>query len=409
MLWMLPTQIIGFWLRGLMTFAVIGLAIYCGYQWYDQSWVYDRGLDRYVFEPRWGANATTWFFVGAVVLTIWALLGGFVLRLVMRMASGKSGRIDPALTDDATGSTTQFLDRPDGSRLYVEMHGPADAQPIVFIHGWGANRTEWGYAKRHLGHKYRLILWDLPGLGRSTAPANRDYRLENLADDLRAVMSLAGDRRVVLVGHSIGGMICLTYAKTLGQEMAQRVAGLALVHTTYTNPVRTSRHAALFTALEKPLLVPLMHLAIWLAPLVWLMNQLSYLNGSAHKSSFQTGYFSLKAWDRVEWATRLMTQAWPAVTARGMLGMIRYDATHVLSSISVPTLVIPADHDPLCTPEASQYMASRIPGADLAALPAAKHMGHTEHDAEFARLLDGFAAVCGSRTDDLHTLVTPHV
>ena len=49
--------------------------------------------------------------------------------------------------------------------LHVELYGNADAPPVVFTHGWGGDATEWYYVKKDLARKFRLILWDLPGLG----------------------------------------------------------------------------------------------------------------------------------------------------------------------------------------------------------------------------------------------------
>ncbi len=47
---------------------------------------------------------------------------------------------------------------------------------------------EWNYLKRDLSDRFRLIVWDEPGLGKSTPPTNRDYSLKNLARDLEAVL-----------------------------------------------------------------------------------------------------------------------------------------------------------------------------------------------------------------------------
>jgi pimeloyl-ACP methyl ester carboxylesterase len=58
----------------------------------------------------------------------------------------------------------------------------------------GANSTEWDYLKKELADDFRLIVWDLPGLGLSKRPTNRDYSMENLSRDLEAVLGLAGDR-----------------------------------------------------------------------------------------------------------------------------------------------------------------------------------------------------------------------
>ena len=80
-------------------------------------------------------------------------------------------------------------------------------------------------------------------------------------------------------------MIILTFCKIFPESLSKRVAGLVLAHTSYTNPVRTTKRAGLYTAIEVPVLIPLLHLTIAIWPLVWVMNWLSYLNGSAHRST----------------------------------------------------------------------------------------------------------------------------
>ena len=104
------------------------------------------------------------------------------------------------------------------------------------------------------------------------------------------MLGLAGGRPAVLVGHSIGGMILLTFCKAFPEALGTRVAGLVLAHTSYTNPVRTTHMAALYSAIEKPVLIPLLYLTIALWPLAWLMNWMSYFNGSAHKSTHSTSF-----------------------------------------------------------------------------------------------------------------------
>ena len=108
-------------------------------------------------------------------------------------------------------------------------------------HGWGCNSTEWFYPKKSLAGRFRLIVWDEPGLGLSKKPDNNDYRLEKLAGDLEALFAFAGDRPACLVGHSIGGMITLTFCKVFPKALGRRVAGLVLAHTSHTNPVRTTK------------------------------------------------------------------------------------------------------------------------------------------------------------------------
>jgi pimeloyl-ACP methyl ester carboxylesterase len=68
-------------------------------------------------------------------------------------------------------------------------------------------------------------------------------------------LGLAGDRPAILLGHSIGGTVTLTFCRLFPQALRARVRAIALVQTTYTNPVRTTKLAGLFTALERPVIV----------------------------------------------------------------------------------------------------------------------------------------------------------
>jgi pimeloyl-ACP methyl ester carboxylesterase len=393
---MIPTSILRVWFFGLFSFILIGVGIYCGHEWYRRSWGWDFEHQRSYFDPRWGFNYPTLFFAVAVGLLLWALFGGLIIRSFFSLLTKAKGSVGVnAPSGQSAGEGIVFrLSRPDGSELHVECYGRKGAPVIVLTHGWGADRTEWDYLRRDLAARFRLVVWDLPGLGRSSQPTNRDYRLENLASDLQAVLGLARDQPAILLGHSIGGMITLTFCGLFPKELGTRVGGIALIQTTYTNPVRTTNFAGLLTALERPLIVPLLHLTIWLAPLVWLMNQLSYLNGSSHLSSKGSGFAGSESWEQIEHVTRLGVKAWPAVLARGMLGMLRYDATATLKTMMVPTLVIAGDRDPVCKPEASRRMRHDIARSNLAVLKPAKHMGLIEHHQHFAKHVSQFSLRC---------------
>lgn len=386
---LIPTLILGMWLWGLLALGLLGGGLYLIWQWYERSWVYRPTLEQYLFAPQWGFNTETTLLVAGLLLLLWACCGGLLVRwFLSRTGAAHVADEPPQHTRDGT---VHRLRRPDGSELQVEAYGPADGIPLILTHGWGMNSTEWYYVKRHLTDQFRVLVWDLPGLGLSTRPTNNDYRLEKLAQDLAAVLDLAGDRPAFLLGHSIGGMITLTFCRLFPEALGTRVAGLILVHTTYTNPVRTTQGATLYTALERPLLVPLLHLTIWLSPLVWLMNWLSYLNGTAHLSTKHSGFAGTENWAQIAFATSFQPHASPAVLAYGMLGMLRYDATATLSTINVPTLVVPGDLDPVCLPEASNRMHRDVTAAQLTPLTPAKHMGLLEHHARFIELVRTFA------------------
>ena len=122
----------------------------------------------------------------AVALLLWVLTGGVIVRgiLSLLMKSKSSGSRATLPKHSRDGATVSRLGRPDGSELRVESYGREDAPPIILTHGWGANSTEWDYLKKELADDFRLIVWDLPGLGLSKRPTNRDYSMENLSRDL---------------------------------------------------------------------------------------------------------------------------------------------------------------------------------------------------------------------------------
>ena len=462
---LMPFNILGLWLRGLFSIAILAGGIYLLTRWYDDAHVVESatapaavGAPRegprsgdvrrpgaaepasptrrvFRFDPGW--NRPTYELAAALALLAWATAGRWIwqgLSLVtMRSGQGsavpakavsvrmgeprresKQARRAKARRGKATGlkppgpeadedpredrtGAVHVIRRPDGSELRVECHGPVDGPPIVFTHGWGANSTEWFYQKRHLADRFRLIVWDEPGLGLSKQPDNGDYRMENLAADLNAVLDFAGDRPAVLLGHSIGGMITLTFCKEFPEALGTRVAGLVLAHTSYTNPVRTADMAGLFTAIEKPVLIPLMHLTIALWPLAWLMAWMNYINGSTHRSSHKSGFSGHETRGQLNFVSRLTPRGRPDVLARGMLGMIRYDATHVLPGIGIPTLVVVGDLDGTTKPEAGRYIAEHVPRATLETLSPAKHMGLLEHHERFDRLVADFVAKCQAK------------
>ncbi len=390
----MPQLILTLWLHLLLAVGLIGGGITLVGRWYRSAWAYDRTVDLWRFDPDLGWNGPTALLALGVALLVWSIAGGLIVRAVLGLASRlRSGgaNAEPA-PGPAPAGQVQRLSRPDGAELHVEVVGPEDAPPIVLTHGWGLNSDEWTYLCRELGDRFRLIRWDLPGLGRSKRPDNGDFRLETLAGHLEAVLGVAGGRPAVLLGHSIGGMIGLTFCRRFATELHGRVAGLVFAETTYINPVRTARYAGLFTAIERPVLVPLLHLTIWLSPLVWLSNILSYFNGSAHSQAKRTGFAGTQSPGQVDFVARFNLQAPPAVLARGMFAMLEFDETATLPTIDAPTVVVVGDRDPVCRPDAGERIAREVPGARLVRLTPARHMGVIEHHAEFARAVAGFAA-----------------
>jgi pimeloyl-ACP methyl ester carboxylesterase len=98
----------------------------------------------------------------------------------------------------------------DGARVHYESYGKG-ADAIVFIHGWTCDLTFWrGQAPVY--EKHRSLLVDLPGHGQSDKP-DVPYTQERFARGVEAVMRAAGVERAVIVGHSMGGPVALTFLR----------------------------------------------------------------------------------------------------------------------------------------------------------------------------------------------------
>ena len=119
--------------------------------------------------------------------------------------------------------------------------------------------------------------------------------------------------------------------------------------------------AGLYTALEKPVLIPLFYLTIALWPLAWPMNWMSYLNGSAHRSTHKTSFSGNETRGQLDFVAGFMPLGHPDVLARGMLGMIAYDATTILDQIEVPTLVVVGDRDTTTKPGSRRIYRAEYP------------------------------------------------
>jgi hypothetical protein len=110
-------------------------------------------------------------------------------RLVFRFILGKKGEDEP---NRSRSSETLYLERPEGHSLFLEFYGPQEAPPIILIHGWSSNSTQWYYLKKHLSASYRLILLDLPGLGRSGKPRIKTIHWSSLLATWRQSLRCAG-------------------------------------------------------------------------------------------------------------------------------------------------------------------------------------------------------------------------
>ncbi len=116
-----------------------------------------------------------------------------------------------------------FVVADDGTRINVEVDGPADAPPIVVLHGVILSSASWAWLVPLLADRYRVLRVDLRGHGAS-GRAPGAYDLAGFVSDARAVIEQAADGRAFVVGHSLGGVT----AAALAQQSPSLVSGLVL-------------------------------------------------------------------------------------------------------------------------------------------------------------------------------------
>ena len=285
------------------------------------------------------------------------------------------------------------LTLPDGVRLHVEAHGPADAPvTVVLLHGWCQDRRTWQHqvaAMRVLGaRRPRVITYDTRGHGRSGATRLAGATLAQLGDDLAEVLRrYAPTGPIVLGGHSLGGMTIMEYAAAHPTTFADRVAGLLFVSTTAEGHTHTqyglpSRLAALMRAGETVGAGLLARSGPWcphrallpaLRPAVrWLLFGDECDN------------------EALELAMRAFGRA-PLRSVGGFRASIgTQQRLETLASLAdVPAAVLVGSRDRLTPPACARSIAGALPFADLSVLPGAGHMLPLERPHEVSAALTG--------------------
>ena len=101
---------------------------------------------------------------------------------------------------------------PDGETLaYIDTGNPSGA-PVVLIHGYTDSARDWVPLMPYLSKRFRLVLVDIRGHGRSSKPECCYTRLD-FAYDIKLLLDSLGIQRADIVGHSLGSIIAQTFAE----------------------------------------------------------------------------------------------------------------------------------------------------------------------------------------------------
>lgn len=286
---------------------------------------------------------------------------------------------------DTTASKTIVLR--DGVRIAVSDTAPANPRvTVVFLHGFCLDRNAWRNQSSRLDRRYgddiRVIGFDYRGHGQSSAAPMSTYTINHCAHDLAEILdALHVTGPLVLVGHSMGGMIALTY---LGLSAAKRPvdpSALILVATAAGNLA----HRGIGCLLNSPMTTGLFE-AVAHTPeraLRMLAAPLAAPVGAALAHLRPHGP-QRQALARVAASALANT---PISTAVGFLPSLRtFDAYPVLATVAAHTTVINGALDVLTPPEHARELAAAIPNCRHITLPGLGHMlpqeaPHVVHDA----------------------------
>jgi pimeloyl-ACP methyl ester carboxylesterase len=113
------------------------------------------------------------------------------------------------------------------SDLYYEVFGTGD--PILFLHGFGANIASWSYIVSLLSKQYKLILVDLRGFGASPKPIDNKYSIKDHAFSIYEFVQKHDLKNLTIAGHSLGGGVALITALRLINDGQNRLSSLILI------------------------------------------------------------------------------------------------------------------------------------------------------------------------------------
>ena len=255
-----------------------------------------------------------------------------------------------------------------GARIAYTLAGPEDGVPLIMSHSLSANHRMWDPQLPALTDKYRVVLVDTRGHGQSDAPVG-PYTLDQLADDMLAVMDALGIGQAHFCGLSMGGMI----AQTLALKAPDRLLSLVLCDTSSAYPpeaktmwderITAARSAGLAATADATL-------DRWFSP--GFAAQEPAVMDSVRDMICSTpveGYCGCGA----------------AISVLALSGR--------LGEIELPTLVIVGEDDQGTPVGMAEVIADGIAGARLLILPVARHLANMEaveqFNAELRSFLDG--------------------
>jgi 2-hydroxy-6-oxonona-2,4-dienedioate hydrolase len=252
--------------------------------------------------------------------------------------------------------------------------------PIVCLHGTGAHAESYIYNLAALSRLGRVIAYDLPAHGWSSAP-ERSYEVGAYCHHLERLVDALGLDRVTLVGHSLGAWIAVRFALA----HPARVEALILVAPAgvTANPTVSSEFTAASRAAAADPTTQNVRRRLEL-----MMNDPQRVTDELVELR-QMIYTQSGAADRME---RILCLQDPAVRARNLL------TEDELRSLSRPTLVVAGQNDRLVPLEDATMVAGAVPLGELRIMRASGHWPQFEQPRNVNECATAFFTGLGSPT-----------
>lgn len=314
-----------------------------------------------------------------------AIAAGAIGRTVLRHRSGHD--LEATLWElppDDIGPVRSF----DGTKLAARAAGDPTAPLLLFVHGFSLDMTTWREQWVDLSVDHRCVLFDLRGHGSSERAADGDLSIRAMGRDVAALVeAVAPDRRVVIVGHSMGAIAALAMADVRPDLMATSVAGLVLVGTSASELVRGAmgsitdllrpRLGSLRSAAER---VDRLRKAVLASP--------TDIRGAVVRLT-QFGPEAPR--HVVDHVVHLAERASSEVWTDGLAALLDIDLRHVLPRITVPALVVVGEHDRVTPPASGLELAATLPDGRFSLLEGAGHIAMLERPVELDREIRALA------------------
>ncbi|APE37801.1 alpha/beta hydrolase [Nocardia mangyaensis] len=286
----------------------------------------------------------------------------------------------------------------DGVPIAVRSFGSVDAPlTVVFVHGHCLHTESWSFLRDHLLRSWdtdaRMVFYDHRGHGESGHAHHDTYTIDQLATDLDAVLrAVAPIGTIVLVGHSMGAMVLLAYARLFPATIGHRVAGIGLI----AGAAGGIAEVGLGRLLNRRAVASLQRAVVRAPRAMQASKRFSrWIFGPLLR---EAGAGTRRVNPRIVAIATAVLNETPLLTVSGFLdSLLDFDEAHTLGKLGdLPALVLAGSADLMVPFTHSVVLASQLAGAELVRIEGAGHSVILERAEEVAHSITALVDRAGA-------------